>query len=336
MKQLAKAGYSTLPANDNSRHLAPGNDLSLKDRLYHAAEKEVAKIAPPLYEVQQKIARDISDAVYSSSLDYGSRSEIMGSFEQAYLRQKVVDVKGNLTEVVRQAYGADDPAKVNNLRRNVYRKLDLGFVDSQRPWKPEPKQQLGYSSPVSADTIESAVMSSLDNYREVLHPSVYKSVSEKISQCSTDIADTLGHYVPTKENLVKGWVASTKDMTLPDAMKRVESEIIYSALEAADFNKERAAKYLGDSLRTLNRRIKGLGLKKEIEKKKDPEPVNLQSSKDDIDRLKEIMLERESKDQDSRTGEVYFIELAADYADTLDDNDIVDKEPDELDFGLVA
>jgi hypothetical protein len=45
-----------------------------------------------------------------------------------------------------------------------------------------------------------------------------------------------------------------------EARTTFEKQLIYDALDAASGDKEKAARYLGDSLRTLNRRMAELGI----------------------------------------------------------------------------
>ncbi|HII71645.1 TPA: hypothetical protein HA265_02720 [Candidatus Woesearchaeota archaeon] len=286
----------------SSKAHASGSEDSL---LYGITRKAIEGcFTSPFSDVTDRLVEDTYRSVSSITPDYGGRKEMLDTYRKERLNYEVIAAKGNLTEVTRRLHGVTDPDKVNNLRRNVYRNVDLDMVNYARPWKQQQSLADSYKNPLSSETIESTLRSSLSSYRENLHPNVYNDLSEQISRYSPQLAEDLGRYVQTNQNLVRDWVDQTKGMTLQDSMQYVERNVIMLAFENAGFDKAKAAKYLKDSRETLNRRIRELGLKEELEsaeRKKQRvdghrKPTDVASAKpvvSDVDRMRELIAEKQ-------------------------------------------
>ncbi|MFC1723698.1 helix-turn-helix domain-containing protein [Nanoarchaeota archaeon] len=246
---------------------------SPKDLLYRVAQDKISQaIMPPKQEMASRWARDITDNMYASPDLYAPLKQSMSEFSRSYFQQKIPEVKGNLTELTRQARGVTDPAKVNTLRKNIYRQmeqLDLwSDVKSARPedsYQASPQQ---YDSHVQARNIEQTITSSLSDYRSELHPQDYSSLKERVQSAAPELADSLAQYAPSRHKLINNLAQRTKDMSFDEAKQEAEKEFILQAHENANFKKRLAAEYLQVSKRTLDRKIKKLGIKEEIERRR--------------------------------------------------------------------
>ena len=254
-------------------------DEKKKQLSYRISSDIEETIRPPLRDISYRFAQGLTDAVYSASDEetFPTRREALDYFDKQFMQREITRVKGNLTQYVRDAFGVKDESKVNTLRRNVYRKIGKyglsGIVDSARPWKPTKlEDKVDSSSYVGAGKVETTLSKVLSGYKDVIQPTVYSDISTRIKEKAPLLAEKISAYMPNQANRLKSIMQSTEGMTRYGEAKAVfEKQIIYDALEAADGDKKKAARYLGDSLRTLNRKIAELGIEDEAKTQQNEE-----------------------------------------------------------------
>ncbi|MFH1064185.1 MAG: helix-turn-helix domain-containing protein [Candidatus Woesearchaeota archaeon] len=254
-------------SGDFSSRYSAGNRN--REELAYRIEKEISsELQPPLQDMMYGMARSLTDTIYSASAEqqFPTRKESMDYFDKQFMGREIRRVKGNLTQYVRDAFGTEDDREVNNLRRNVYRKVErygLGdIVDEARPWKNTLlDDKIANATYLKPDSVENSLASALSSYKEIIQPSLYDSMSSMIKEKAPVIAERLAGYMPTPANRLNQMLQSTEGITnYKEASHVFEKQLVYGALEAAGFDKNKAAGYLGDSLRTLNRRIEELGI----------------------------------------------------------------------------
>ncbi len=313
------------PANDNHRSksynplsatpAAPTTtDYNSADRLYDIVAREVNdKIQPPFSDITKGLADGLSKKILDLSSEnmYGTREEMMDGFRQSYLMDSLERNYGNITQVARESKG---DKSLDSQRKFVNRAIDEyglrgDYLDGLRPQKDSPKIESSYNLSLEPKIVQSALEESFAPYSNKLSPELYSSVKENIIATSYDLARTLENYIVTKESTIQDLVEQTRGMSLEQAEDKVERDVIMTAMVNADFNKEKACQYLGDSRRALDRRIKELDLKEELAKAKKGETKDSEqpTSEDqrskkadsDTDRIKQLQEELESKlDQD--------------------------------------
>jgi len=247
-----------------------GDRESLRYQIGLEVDKE---LAPPFSEISTGFAEGLTDLVYDQCAQesFPSRGEAIEYFNRNFMEREITRVKGNISQYVRDAFGASDDKQTNNLRRNVYRKIGKyglhDMVDGARPWKPVEKQESITSKyMMQEDVVQNTLTSVLDDYSEKLHPIHKGYLTEKIQEKSGTIAAALADYMPNQENRMSQIFEQTEGITdYKQALQVFEGAVVYEAMEAAGFDKQKAAEYLGDSLRTLNRRIADLGIDEDIE-----------------------------------------------------------------------
>ncbi len=268
-----------------------------RDDLVYKVEQQIEQVLHPGFkDVSYGMAQSLTDTLYSAAGEQPtpSRREALDYFDSNFMNREMKRVKGNITQYVRDAFDLEDPLEINKKRRNIYRKIDKHglseAVDAARPWKQtgldELENRLYKGSSLGPEKVESTLTSTLSGYRDKLHPQLYDDLNSRIKQSSAAIAENVSDYMPTPVNRLKEIFASTDGMTkYSDARDTFERQIVYDALTAAEFDKNKAASYLGDSLRTLNRKIAELGLDEETENKskiKEKERSNVISMEDAI------------------------------------------------------
>jgi hypothetical protein len=248
------------------------NPEDRRQELAYRIEREIAStIQPPFGDMSRGLAQGLLSTVYDVAAEepHPTRREAMEWFDKNYLQREIRHAKGNITQVVRNAFSVDDENEVNNLRRNVYRKIErygLGEeVDLARPWKPKPLEQcVDENIYIPADRVEQTLSKSLAGYKDVINPVLYDGLSERIRDKSPALAEKISAYAPTPANRLKEIVQSTEGIrNYNQASQAFERQVIYDTLSATGWDKKKTAEYLGDSLRTLNRRIAELGIEEQ-------------------------------------------------------------------------
>lgn len=299
----------------------PVNDGKRDDLVYKVEQQIDETLQPGFRDVSYGMAQSLTDTIYSAAgqQQFPSRREALDYFDRNFLNREITRVKGNITQYVRDAFDLDDPLEINKKRRNIYRKIGkhgLGeAVDAARPWKQTSQDELEdrlYKGPsLGAEQVESTLTSTLAGYRDKLHPQLYDTLSDRIKESSAVIAQNVSNYMPTPANRLKEIFATTEGMTKYDSARTTfERHIVYDALAAAEFDKNKAAKYLGDSLRTLNRRIAELGLEEELTKQEEagPEEGKVISMEDAIKKKMGELAEADELPADVAEGAVDEIE----------------------------
>ena len=259
--------YSKAP--QASRTISPSytSTKDISDSLYTAARTKLratlSPTTPTLDSVTDGLARDLSNQL-AQTVPYGTRKEMINLYQKARLTKEITDTKGNIAEITRNLY----PSTTGDARHSVYRaakKFDLmDYIDHKRPEVQKPLQPT-YDSAIKSQTIESTLQSSLANYKDDLHPIRYSELSTKIAVYAPELAKDLSGYVPTKENLINDLVEKTQGMSWKESVQYIEKAVIISAMQNAGFDKKKAADYLKDPVDKLNRRIRQLGIKDDIE-----------------------------------------------------------------------
>jgi hypothetical protein len=296
-----------------------------RSQLASLIEQEVAdEISPPLRDISRGFAQGLTDMLYSegASQPHCSRKSAIDYFDKSFMQRELKRVYGNITQYTRDALGAQDSREENNLRRNVYRQVErygLGdFVDEARPWKPKKLDDLFEDkASIAPHKVETALTSTLSAYKEMIQPKLYEDLSARIHEKAPVLADKISDYAPTPTNRLKEIFSATEGMRRYDDARSVfERQVIYDALSAAGFDKKKAASYLGDSLRTLNRRIEALGIEQEREKevkvagakvivieevlKKDEQQAPPPAAVNEIERFQQLVREYNAKRESER------------------------------------
>jgi hypothetical protein len=250
-----------------------------KKELTYRIEQEIKKeIQPPLRDISYGLANSLSDTVYriSSEASYPSRKASLDYFDKTFMQRELARVKGNITQYVRDAFSVNEPAQINNLRKTVYRDISkfglFETVNNARPWKQNKlEDRISMYSPLGADKVESSLSSALSGYKGIIQPKLYDDISYRIREKAPLIAKTVSEYMPTPANRLKEIAGLTEGVrNYGEARAIFERQVIYDALNATNRDKKKAAGYLGDSLRTLNRRIAELGIGKEAKRETAP------------------------------------------------------------------
>ena len=239
-----------------------------EEMAYRIAQDIDREISPPFSDISSRFAEGLTDTIYniSNSAQYPTRKESIGYFDRQFLGREIKRVKGNITQYVRDAFSTDDESEINNKRRNIYRQIErfdlAGDVDNARPWKQTAlEDKIASSNYVPAKEVETTLTSTLSSYKEMLDTDLYDDISSRIKEKAPLIAEKISPYMPTPANRLKNIMDATEGTTNYNTAKGIfEKQIVYDALEAAGFDKKKAAEYLGDSVRTLNRRISELGV----------------------------------------------------------------------------
>ncbi|MFC1741625.1 helix-turn-helix domain-containing protein [Nanoarchaeota archaeon] len=249
-----------------------------RNNLTYRIQNEIEQEIPvPFKEVSQGLAKNLTDTAYQLSAEQGhyNRKNSLDFFDKQFLERESEKVDGSMRDFVRNAYGVEDDKTVDNISRNWFRKkerFDLADkIDSMRiinkdPWAEPVLEDKVYSAPQPVvEKVESALYSTLSNYKDAIHPKMYDDLSSKIKEKAPLLAEKLSEYMPTPANRLRGLMESTTGISrYNEAREMFERQVVYDALEAAKWDKEKASQYLGDSLRTLNRRISELGIERDV------------------------------------------------------------------------
>jgi hypothetical protein len=272
-----------------------------KDLAYRVENDVKTTIQPPLKDISYGFAQKLTDMMYSKSEEekFPTRKEAVEYFDKRFMERELTRVKGNITQYVRDAHGAADDRQINNLRRNVYRQIEKHglheLVDAARPWKQaQMSDDLDSKAYIAAEKIESTLSNALSGYRDVIQPNVYNNISESIKEKSGMLAEKISEYAPTPANRLRQVMQGTAGITSYREAKAVfEKQVVYDALEAAEWDKKKAAGYLGDSLRTLNRKITELSIEQKLQEKERPD------STQDVIRIEDHVRQDQGKDNDA-------------------------------------
>lgn len=272
------------------------NTAHRNDLAYRVENDIESTIQPPLKDISYGFAQKLTDMMYSKSEEetFPTRKDALNYFDRRFMERELTRVKGNITQYVRDAHGAADDRQINNLRRNVYRQIEKhglhDLVNAARPWKQaQHSDDLDSKTYIAAEKIESTLSNALTGYRDIIQPNVYDNISTSIKEKSGMLAEKISEYAPTPANRLKEVMQSTAGITSYKEAKAVfEKQVVYDALEAAKWDKKKAARYLGDSLRTLNRKITELGIEQKVEEKG-------QDRDSSVVRIEDHIKQRESK-----------------------------------------
>ncbi len=280
---MTKNNYSEFSKGFNSQ----------KSLLYSALETEVQKLDIPLGEVTKSITSTATNSLYQP--EYLGRKEFMNSYKEGRLKHEISLAKGNLTEVTRNIYDVQDPTRVNVLRKNVNENVSKfglwQYVDEKRPWKDNIALEDNVSGTLVPERqVASALSSGLAEYQNLLHPKVYGEVQQKIDQYAPDIAKSVADLVPTRESTIDYLVKQTKDMTWDESIAHVEKLAVEEAMTNAHQDKKKAAEYLGNSVKTLNRKLAKFDLGETRSTQSKPDLAT-----SDMPRLRAVIDEKQNK-----------------------------------------
>ena len=274
--------YSSSTANKN---LGPSVNVSANDKpevifdayanqnekekyMQDAAEKlqpYVELLEPTNSDLADDFSRSLSEKVYEAAqekpLDYNSA---MDYFNSSFLKKGLTEAKGIVTEYARTAYDLED---VSNARCNVHKQIKKyglqDFVDSKRPWiqkelSLEGKLNRQY---LKAEDVAGTLKSVLYDHASKIHPNEYSRLDDNINELAPMLANDLNNSVVTTrydklEEIFKG----IEETNIHKAKAQFERQFISNTLTEAGGDKKKAAQYLGVSLRTVNRKIRQLGI----------------------------------------------------------------------------
>ncbi len=261
------------------------------DPLYSVLERQIGEIINPPY----KAVRSMAEGLYKTlemqvGGSYGSRVDLMHDFKKSYTMNGLERYLGEIGTFARSVSSGNPESARRRLNRYID---DYGlkpFLDGVRDRRRDPLGLRKYdqvSGDLSGSVSSSPAYSGSDNLssRLVLEPSLvadtlkqslyetpglsseeYLAVSSRIERTAPSLAERVSRYVRGPEDFVLGLVEETEGMTIDEALSHAEKRIILSAVENAGFDMNLAAEYLGDSRRTLDRRIKVLRIREDIEK----------------------------------------------------------------------
>ncbi len=273
-----------------------------KEELAYRVEEEIdTELSPPFRDVSHSLAQGLTQTLYSAGENhtYPTRRQALEQhFEKPFMERELRRVKGNITQYVRDAFDLDDPTEINKKRRNVYRQIEehglKDIVDASRPWKQSELEEKLYTGPkIEPGTVESTLTGTLAGYKDTIHPTIYQDLNDRIREKAPSIAERVSEYLPTPDKRLRHIFETTEGITIYDKAKNVfERQVVYDALDAAGWDKKKAAGYLGDSLRTLNRRIAELGIGKEDDQ---GNPAEEEARKDNMVQMEDFVRDRQEK-----------------------------------------
>lgn len=319
-----KTDYSTDQLGSRNK-IGSYNPIT-ESRIYGTIGKTLEDtIGSPLQEVNDRFTQSLTDALYTSQENSGylTRRESMDKFVEYRLKEGISKYKGNLAGYAREAFDVKNGSG-ESARRSMNRlvkKYDLGdYVDGCRPTK-DTKLEVG-NYILSPDRIKNVLTQELDTYKGVLHPQVFDDLHYKITSNSEKIAENISQavgYMPESPRMHEVFESVKEVQNIKEAKRQVEKQFVTEALVNAEWDIKKAAKYLGDSRDTVQRKIIEHGIKKESLDEKLQEGENIKShtqndvknestkSKNgtpkiivaqnlsEIDRLKEIIDEKNSR-----------------------------------------
>jgi len=314
----AGAGDATRQGFDSATSYFSKQDSD--DNIASRVRSEIdTHLEPQIRDVAYDMADSLTSAIYDAAEQQGqpTRREALDYFERNFWTEGVDRTIGNISKLGRESGIAP---------KNIYPKLKryelMPLVNHKRPEVQAPLENKLYTggtgAGITASQVQDTLTSTLSGYREKLHPTMYAEIDSRIKERSEAIAANVADYMPTPEKRLETIFDNTRGVTdYRQAKAMFEKQIVYDALSAAGFDKKKAAKYLGDDIRTLNRKIKEFCLDEEnvarmddfIRKKNSKDGLTEERASevgrpagavDEIERFHEIVREYNSKREAER------------------------------------
>ena len=199
------------------------------------------KVTPLLEETMEKslgvsipkLESDISDKLSKSQLDiyvplHLGYKEAKRRFKKEFLKRELQLHLGNISDLAKSL-------KVD--RRSVHRAIkefDIN-IDSLR----------SDTRDYSLEQIDKKIRTTLDQYKEIIHPHKMEQMYKEVAPLSRNIAKFLPH----------------QDLTWKQAEREFEKQFLGNAMKECKNNIAKAAALVGLRVETMHRKVKKLGLR---------------------------------------------------------------------------
>ena len=209
-------------------------EATIKEKVSPILEKTIEKnigVSIP------KLESDISDKLSKPHLDiyvplHLNFKDAKKMFKKEFLRRELRFHLGNISNL----------AKAINLdRRSVHRAIKNLNIDIDNLRKGSGATIGDYEH-----MVDKTIRSTLDEYKEIIHPEKMEQMYQQVDALSRNIAKFLPH----------------QDLSWKEAEKEFEKQFISQAIKSNQGNISKAAKKIELRVETLHRKAKKLGLKK--------------------------------------------------------------------------
>ena len=210
-------------------------------------EETIKEKVPPLLEETMekslgvsipKLESDITDKLAKTKIDIYiplnlSYKEAKKRFKKEFLKRELQLHLGNISDLAK-SLGVD--------RRSVHRaikefdiNINLMRLDSKR----------ADSKDYSLEIIDKKIRSTLDQYKDIIHPHKMEQMYREVEPLSRNIAKFLPH----------------QDLTWKQAEREFEKQFLGNAMKECKNNISKAANLVGLRVETMHRKVKKLGLR---------------------------------------------------------------------------
>jgi DNA-binding NtrC family response regulator len=270
-------------------------DKTRQDLAYRIGKDVDDAIQIPVRDITDRFKQKLTEFVYEKNLeeDFPTRRQALDYFEREFFKRSIDRTKGNLAQLARES------GRSRERLYPVLKKHDLmDFVDHKRPIRQRKlEERMDRAEYIHAENIESTLSDALSGYKNVIHPSLYDNIKESIKEKSPMLAQRISSYMPTQDRRLNDLMQTTEGINnYKEAKSLFEKQIVYEAFKAADGDVKKTARYLGDSEKTVRRKIKEFRIEEKAKEEKEEIPV----AKSDVERLKQLVEEYESRREAAR------------------------------------
>ncbi|MBW2997384.1 hypothetical protein KY349_03535 [Candidatus Woesearchaeota archaeon] len=270
-------------------------DKTRQDLAYRIGKDVDDAIQTPVRDITDRFKQKLTEFVYEKNLeeDFPTRRQALDYFEREFFKRSIDRTKGNLAQLARES------GRSRERLYPVLKKHDLmDFVDHKRPIRQRKlEERMDRAEYIHAENIESTLSDALSGYKNVIHPSLYDNIRENIKEKSQMLAQKISTYMPTQDRRLNDLMQTTEGINnYKEAKSLFEKQIVYEAFKAADGDVKKTARYLGDSEKTVRRKIKEFRIEEKAKEEKEEIPV----AKSDVERLKQLVEEYESRREAAR------------------------------------
>lgn len=254
-------------------------------------------IQTPVRDITDRFKQRLTEFVYERNLEeeFPTRRQSLDYFEKEFFKRSIERTRGNLAQLARES---------GRSRERLYPALKkhelMGFVDHKRPIRQRKLEEMMEKQEyIQAENIESTLSDALSGYKNVIHPLLYDNIRESIKEKSPLLAQKISSYMPTQERRLSSIMQATDGVrNYKEAKSLFERQVVYEAFKAADSDVKKTARYLGDSEKTVRRKIKEFNIDASAkEDKKEEQRPNFVS---EVDRLRQLVEEYESRREAAR------------------------------------
>ena len=285
---------------NNDQEVFPSSYFSednTRQDLAHRIGKAVDDVIhTPLPDITDTFKQKLTELVYEKNLEeeFPTRRQALDYFEREFFKRSIERTKGNLAKLARESGRSRERLYPVLKKHNL-----MDFVDHKRPIRQRKlEERMDRQERIQAENIESTLSDALSGYKNVIHPSLYHNIKENIKEKSPVLAKKISSYVPTQERRLSSIMEITNGVNnYKQAKSLFERQVVYEAFKAADGDIKKTARYLGDSEKTVRRKIKEFRIEKNA-KEETKEVQNPVIS--EVERLRQLMEEYETRREAAR------------------------------------